>query len=417
MKEVPSHDVALWLLSEINKFLDFLGLKHDKSIEELIYVLVVGFGALFIGWVLQLVILIIAKKIIDIRKYIIGKELVAHKVITRVSHIIPPLICLIFIPFAFASKSTFVYLFLKGVVVVYLSITIGVAISAFFTFLWQHYDNYKNEKNHPLRGVLNITKGVVWILILIITTSNLLGRSPIVLLTGLGAFAAALMLVFKDSILGFVAGVQLSQNDMLRVGDWIAVPSTIANGIVEDVSLSVVKVRNWDNTMVMLPPYMLVSSSFQNWRGMIEANSQLITFSVKVNSNSVKQCDAVFLRKMYDLYPQLSSIEITEHRYEGGIIGLNGNAFTNLGLFRLYLCNYIKEHQMVSKQGQILVRLLEITNEGIPLQIYCYVNTTDWAIYEAVQSEMIEHVISKASQFDLLVFNSISAEDLQRSKI
>lgn len=160
---------------------------------------------------------------------------------------------------------------LDRAVYVYAIAMFGVAVTAVFSFVWVRYDQHENTKKLPLKGILNVAKGIVWGIVVIVAVSVMVDKSPAVLLTGLGAFAAALMLIFKDSILGFVAGIQLSQNDMLRVGDWIVVPSTIANGIVTDVTLSVVKVLNWDNTTVMLPPYTLVSTSFQNWRSMSDS--------------------------------------------------------------------------------------------------------------------------------------------------
>lgn len=233
-----------------------------------------------------------------------------------------------------------------------------------------------------------------------------------VLLTGLGAFAAALMLIFRDSILGFVAGLQLSQNDMLRVGDWIVVPSTLANGIVEDVSLTVVKVRNWDNTIVMLPPYTLVSTSFQNWRGMLDSNVRLISKTILIESNSIHSCDADFVNEKIKEFPQLVSVINRKDKYESGLVAINGTTETNLGLFRAYLCDYLINHKMISKNWQILVNLLTPDRDGIPLQIYCYANTTDWSMFEAVQSEIMEHIISIAPKFRLSICDMSSVADL-----
>ncbi|MBR5332737.1 MAG: mechanosensitive ion channel [Muribaculaceae bacterium] len=289
----------------------------------------------------------------------------------------------------------------------YLSITIGVAICAILAFLWHNYDNRKNDKNHPLRGVLNVGQGVVWIVIVIILVSNIIGKSPTVLLTGLGAFAAALMLIFKDSILGFVAGIQLSQNDMLRVGDWVVVPSTIANGVVEDVSLTVVKIRNWDNTLVMLPPYTLVSTSFQNWRGMIESKVWLISQNVIIDVKTIVECDDVLVNEIIEKYSSLKDFVEKNRSYQGGLAGINGSTETNLGLYRAYLCNYLISHPMISKQYQLFVTLLDSTPEGQPVQIYCYVASTDWAVYEAVKSVIIEHAIVVAPQFKLLIYSEM----------
>lgn len=409
---IPSHDVALWLLYWIDNLLEWIGLGRDSSIEELVYVIIVVIIAIATGWLVRLVTIFLLMRTIRFRKSEMWKEVISRKLFTKVSHIMPPLIFLALIPFAFATEKTLLLVLVKGIVVVYLSITIGVAICAFLSFVWSRYDNRKNNKNHPLRGVLNVAKGIVWILVLIISVSTLLDKSPMVLLTGLGAFAAALMLVFRDSILGFVAGLQLSQNDMLRVGDWIVVPSTLANGIVEDVSLTVVKVRNWDNTIVMLPPYTLVSTSFQNWRGMLDSNVRLISRTVLIESNSIHSCDTDFVNEKIKEYPQLGSIIDRKDKYERGIAAINGTVETNLGLFRAYLCDYLINHQMISKKWQILVNLLTPNRDGIPLQVYCYANTTDWTTFEAIQSDIMEHIISIAPKFKLTICDMASVVDL-----
>lgn len=416
MDLIPSHDVAVWLIDVIDDGLEWIGLGRDAFIEELVYVAVIVAGALIVGWLLRTIILFVIKRVIDLRKFEIGKELLAQKVFTRISHIIPPLIFLALIPFTFATSEALMLRVLNGAVKIYLSVTIGVAICAVLSFLWKHYDNHRNDKNHPLRGVLIVAQGVVWILITIITVSGLLGKSPIVLLTGLGAFAAALMLIFKDSILGFVAGVQLSQNDMLRVGDWIVVPSTIANGVVEDVSLTVVKVRNWDNTLVMMPPYTLVSTSFQNWRGMSEVGVRLMSGVIIIDNNSVAVTSDGLKKRLISELPSLSEIVAcgVTIGYNSGNAVVNGSVATNLGLFRAYLCQYLIKHTMISNQWQILVNLLNGDSSGQPLQIYCYVATADWTIFEAVKSEVLEHAIASARKFDLSVYNSVAGIDLRK---
>lgn len=415
MDIIPSHEVALWLIEVIDNLLEWIGLGRDAFIEELVYITLIIVASMVIGWLLRVLLLFVVKRVIVLRRFEIGKELVAQKVFTRISYIIPPIIFLVFIPFAFATSDSSILKLLKGVATICLAISIGIAISALLSFLWNHYDSHRNDKNHPLRGVLNVAQGVVWIIIVIITISDLLGKSPTVLLTGLGAFAAALMLVFRDSILGFVSGIQLSQNDMLRVGDWIVVPSTIANGIVEDVSLTVVKVRNFDNTLVMLPPYTLVSTSFQNWRGMTDSNVWLITREFVIDNNSVIRCDDKFLERIKQQFPQLCDIIVSDIKYEEGIIGVNGTHESNLGLFRAYLCDYLINHKMVSNEWQILVSLQNSTNVGTPLQVYCYALTTDWLKYEAIQSEIMEHVLFSAPLFDLSIYNAIAGGDLRRS--
>lgn len=407
MDGFPTHGVILRFVTGISAFLSKMGVSNYPILEELIYVVIIILLSLALGWVVRLVVLFFIKRVIRLRKFEIGQELIKQKIFSKVSNIVPPAVSLGLISFAFVSNDSLILRAFIVLIKISLSLTIGVAISAILNFMWNSYDNRRNDKNHPLRGVLIVAQGLVWIVIAIITVSNLLGKSPTVLLTGLGAFAAALMLIFKDSILGFVAGVQLSQNDMLRVGDWIIVPSTIANGIVEDVSLTVVKIRNWDNTLVMLPPYTLVSTSFQNWRGMVESNVWLISQNVIIDVRSVVNISEVLENEILEKHSQLKEFIENNSRYQGGIVGVNGTNETNLGLYRAYLCTYLITHPMVSKHHQMFVTLLNSTPKGQPLQIYCYAATTDWAIYEAVKSEIMEHAIAIAPQFKLLIYSEM----------
>ena len=407
MDGFPTHGVILRFVTGISAFLSKMGVSNYPILEELIYVVIIILLSFALGWVVHLVVLFFIKRVIRLRKFEIGQELIKQKIFSKVSNIVPPAVLLGLISFAFVSNDSLILRAFIVLIKISLSLTIGVAISAILNFMWNSYDNRRNDKNHPLRGVLIVAQGLVWIVIAIITVSNLLGKSPTVLLTGLGAFTAALMLIFKDSILGFVAGVQLSQNDMLRVGDWIIVPSTIANGIVEDVSLTVVKIRNWDNTLVMLPPYTLVSTSFQNWRGMVESNVWLISQNVIIDVRSVVNSSEVLENEILEKHSQLKEFIENNSRYQGGIVGVNGTNETNLGLYRAYLCTYLITHPMVSKHHQMFVTLLDSTPKGQPLQIYCYAATTDWAIYEAVKSEIMEHAIAIAPQFKLLIYSEM----------
>ncbi len=407
MKTFSTHEFRLDFIREISVLLAKMGVANHPILEEFIYVVIILLLSFALGWLVRFVVLFFIKRVVKLRKFDVGQELIKQKIFSKVSNIVPPAVLLGLISFAFISNDSLILRVFNALIKIYLSITIGVAINAILIFIWNNYDNHRNDKNHPLRGVLNVAQGLVWILIAIIMVSNLLGKSPIVLLTGLGAFAAALMLIFKDSILGFVAGVQLSQNDMLRVGDWIVVPSTIANGVVEDVSLTVVKIRNWDNTLVMLPPYTLVSTSFQNWRGMIDSNVWLISQNVIIDVKTIVNSDKVLENEILDKYTQLKDFIENNCSYHGGLVGINGSNETNLGLYRAYLCTYLISHTMVSKQHQMFVTLSDSTPEGQPLQIYCYAATTDWAIYEAVKSEIMEHAIAVAPQFKLLIYSEM----------
>lgn len=339
---VPSHKVATWLLSTIDGGLDSIGLTHDKTIEEIIYVCIIVAVAVLIGWVLRRIILFISRKWVSLHDTEMSHELINQRVLTHCSHVIPPLVILGLLPFAFDTKSQLLHI-IEIALTVYTLIVTAIAINAVLTFIWTRFDKQENTKNLPLKGILNVGKGLVWIIVAIISISVIVDKSPAALLTGLGAFAAALMLIFKDSILGFVAGIQLSQNDMLRVGDWIVVPSTIANGIVVDVSLSAVKVQNWDNTIVTLPPYTLVSTSFQNWRGMSDSGYRLISRSVIFDCDTITQCTPELITAITTEFPEVKSYVAKlqasgKNEYDPGLATVNGTIETNLGLFRAYMC-------------------------------------------------------------------------------
>ena len=405
---IPSYSIAQWILGKIDILLSLIGLPKNSFLEELLYTIIVLFIAGGTGWLIRYAFQLIIRLVFRIKHFKVINELISHKVISRCSHIIPPLVIIAFIPFAFENEASIRTAILR-LSVVYLFISIAIGLCSILTFLWTRYDTYKNTRNLPLKGVLNVGKGIVWMVILIISVSVLIDRSPTVLLTGLGAFAAALMLIFKDSILGFVAGIQISQNDMLHVGDWVIVPGTIANGIVIDVTLSVVKIRNWDNTIVMLPPYSLVSSSFQNWRGMSDSGARLISRSIPIDNSSIKAATPALISEIHDKLPEFASFisqSASSTIYNKGVAAINGTTETNLGLLRAYACQYIVSHPMVATDKQILVRLMEGDASGIPLQLYCFAATTDWTLYEAIQSEIVEHIISICPTFHIDISDS-----------
>lgn len=411
---IPSHQVAAWLLETIRHLLNKLGLEHDQNIEEAIYVVAIVAVALFLGWAVRRVILWATRRLVAWKQTRIGKVLLDEHILSRCSHVIPPLVILGLLPFAFDSNSVLLHIF-RVCIVIYLIITITRAINAVIGFVWERYNERENTKNLPLAGIRNVCMGIVWIISVIIIGSVILDKSPAALLTGLGAFAAALMLIFKDSILGFVAGVQLSQNDMLRIGDWIVVPSTIANGIVVDMSLTAVKVQNWDNTIVTLPPYTLVSTSFQNWRGMSDSGYRLISRSVIFDVDSVAPATDSMIATVSALPGMKEFIDKVKSKgqfYDPGLACVNGTTQTNLGLLRAYMCQYLLHHPLIGTDQQILVRIMTPDGNGMPLQIYCY-TTTAWTAYEAVQSEIFEHIAAIAPTFGLRLFNNPSGHDVK----
>ena len=413
---IPSHKVAQWLLSHIHRFLNWFGLEKDRVTEEILYTAIIVIAALFIGWAIGNLVRMVVRKWVKVRRPELAQELVQKHVIVHCCRIIPPLVILGLLPFAFTGHSIINTIIMRGLLI-YTSIVVCMAICSVSSFTWARLEEKRNTRNLPLRGILDTIIGILWVITVIVCVAILVNRSPVALLTGLGAFAAVLMLVFKDSILGLVAGLQLSQNDMLHVGDWIVVPSTIANGIVTDVSLTAVKVRNWDNTIVTLPPYTLVSGSFQNWRGMSQSGVRQIARSILVDIYTITQATPEFLNTIIVRFPILKSyiekLETSKETiFDPGTATVNGTIETNLGLYRAYLCEWLLNNPSISSSNQILVRLLAPTEYGIPLQVWCFTSTTAWTAYEAIQSALFEHIAVTAPEFGLRLFNDTSGADV-----
>lgn len=410
-KQEASHSVADWLMKFIDSILDKIGLHNHGSLEDVVYLLIVIAMAFVLGWVIQKLIYFVVRKAVQLRNGTIGRELLQWNTLHRCCVVIPPLVVLALAPFAFESTHHNVVI-IERLAGIYSLIAFGVALNAVFDFIFNHYDLHHNTRRLPLKGIVNVAKGIVWIIIVIVCVSVALDKSPAILLTGLGAFAAALMLVFKDSILGFVSGIQMSDNDMLHVGDWIVVPNTPANGVVLDVSLTTVKVQNWDNTIVTVPPYTLVSGSFQNWRGMSQSGCRRIVKTFTIDLTTVepiddKTIDAIVAKYpiMKDFVDNLRNGHKTEQSL-GGLTPINGTLETNLGLFRAYCCLFIYNNPEIDNKQQILVRLMDANADGLPLELYCFTATTDWNAYEGIQSALLEHIATTASDFGLGIYSS-----------
>lgn len=411
MTNIPPYKIAHWIINIIDSLLKKCGLPYNDTIEEFIYIVIVIGIAFGLGWIVSKIAILITNKMKWFKSASKSGTVLAEKTLLKVSRIIPPIVFLSLIPFAFSSESKIPNIIIR-IALIYLIITIILAINGILNFLWKKYDEVSNTHNHPLKGLPQIAKGLIWLIGIIIIISIMVNKSPLALFTGLGAFAAVVMLVFKDSILGLVAGVQLSQNDMLRVGDWIVVPGTPANGIVADVSLTVVKVKNWDNTLAMLPPYTLVSTSFQNWRAMYESGKRQINRSYNISSNSIHAPSFELLEKLKEISLLKDFITLKQSQLNDGIIentrnskgAVNGTIDTNLGLFRAYLTIYLNNHALVAHDTLLIVNELEPTSQGVPIRLYCYTTVTDWVSHESVQSEIFEHLALMAPVFELELY-------------
>ncbi|WEE05711.1 mechanosensitive ion channel [Serratia marcescens] len=273
----------------------------------------------------------------------------------------------------------------------------------------------------PLRGIFQGLKLVAAILIGIMIVSLLMGKSPLLLLSGLGAMTAVLMLVFKDPILGLVAGIQLSANDMLKIGDWLEMPKYGADGAVTDIGLTTVKVRNWDNTVTTIPTYALISDSFKNWRSMSESGGRRIKRSLNIDTGSVHFLSEEEQRRLQrnpllHSYLNNKTQELSQHNQEIAVdlaSPLNGRRLTNLGTLRAYLEAYLRAHPRIHQNMTLMVRQLAPTPEGLPLEIYAFTNTTVWAEYESIQADIFDHILAVIDEFGLRVHQTPTGNDLR----
>ena len=342
-----------------------------------------------------------------------------RKVMIYLSHLVAPIILYILLPLAISNAGLLT--FILRICMIYIIAIFLKFISALLSALYHVYSEREQFRDRPLKGLLQTVQVILFFIGGIIIVSILIDKSPMVLLTGLGASAAVLMLVFKDSIMGFVSGIQLSANNMLKVGDWIEMPKYGADGTVIEVTLNTVKVRNWDNTITTIPPYALVSDSFQNWRGMQESGGRRIKRSISIDMNSVKFCTPEMLAKYRKIrllkdYIEETEKVVEEYNKEHGIdnsVLVNGRRQTNLGVFRAYLTNYLRSLPAVNQDLTCMVRQLQPTEQGIPLELYFFSSIKAWIPYEGVQADVFDHVLAIIPEFDLHVFQNPTGEDFR----
>lgn len=399
--------IAQWLLTLVDIFLNIVGLEGNKFAQEALYVVLVTAMALGISYGLRKLVLVITQQLRFFRDHKWGKYIRKLRTLESCSQFIAPVVFLALVSFAFSAETETLYL-LQKCASIYLIITLAIAVCAIIKLEWVIFNELKNTKNLPLEGILNMCRGIVWIIAVILITSVLIDESPISLLAGLGALSAVLLLIFKDSLLGLVATIQLSSNDMIRKGDWIVVDGTSVNGNVMDVTLSSVKVRNWDNTTAILPPYKLVSGSFVNWRGMFETGARRILSSIYIDPLSVKQTTPELFDLIAKKYPIMQK-QIKDAIAEGGLDltqpPLQSGMATNLGLYRAYMFTYLRAHPRIAQDEWVLVDLQPEVEFGIPVQVYCYSNVTAWIEYEQIHDEVLEHFFSVTKDFELNLSN------------
>lgn len=341
---------------------------------------------------------------------------VKNKVFRYLVHIIPGVLFYLLAPVALRSQ-LWITLFHKGALI-FIVVQILRAVKATTRSMSELYSTHEEYADKPVKVFFQVIAVLAYFIGAMVILSIVIGESFTTLFAGLGASMAILLLVFKDTILGFVAGWQLSTNDMLRTGDWITVPKYNADGNVEEMSLYSVKVRNFDNTITTIPPYILVSDSFQNWRGMQESGGRRVKRSVSIDIGTVKFCTPEMLERFRKInyltnYIDTKQAELEQYNTQNSVdnsILVNGRRQTNIGVFRAYLQEYLNNHPEINHDMTCMVRQLQPTEKGIPIELYFFTTIKDWIYYENVQSDIFDHLLAIVPQFELRIFQFPSGE-------
>ncbi len=346
--------------------------------------------------------------------------LIERKVFNRLAYLVPAYILYWLVPLSLVPYPEVVK-FILLIIRVYSIVIIMLVCVAFLDSVLHIYQQYTIAKTRPIKGYIQVGKILIYILATLTFISVLIGQNPMILIGGLGAFSAVLLLVFKDTILGLVAGVQLTVNDMLRPGDWISMPKYEADGTVIDITLTTVKVQNWDKTISTIPAYSLFTESFKNWRGMEESGGRRIMRSINIDMNTIRFCTPEMLDKFKRIqylsrYIDEKEKEIKQYNDARKVdpeLLVNGRRQTNIGVFRAYLREYLLNHPHVHRDMTFLIRHLQPDEKGLPVQIYVFSKVQAWADYEAIQADIFDHVLAVIPEFGLRVFQNPTGTDFR----
>lgn len=366
--------------------------KIANTFDEMIIAALLVILAIGLDYLCQAIFVGSMKKLAQHTHYQWDSLLLKRKVVHHLVHTIPGILVYALLPLAFIRGKGLLLLSQK-ICAVYIVFAVLLAINGFILVFLDMYNMRQVNKNRPIKGFMQVLQVLLFFIGGIVIIAILIGKSPASLFAGLGASAAILMLVFKDTILGFVAGIQLSANDMLRPGDWITVPGSNANGIVQEITLNTVKIQNFDNTISTIPPYTLVSASFQNWRGMVESGGRRVMKSIFLDLNTIKFCTPDMLNTFRKEIPLLADYKPDE-----------GVTPTNSQMFRVYVEKYLTSLPVVNTDLDLIISQLQSTEYGVPIQIYFFSRNKIWKEYERIQSDIFDHFFAMIPKFELKVY-------------
>ncbi|MEA2101889.1 MAG: mechanosensitive ion channel [Thermodesulfobacteriota bacterium] len=347
--------------------------------------------------------------------------LLRYKFFHRISQLAPAIVIYAMAPVVFFGYAPGIIITQKFAQIYMLLVGL-LSVDAFLNAAIDGYQTFDFSRRIPIRGFIQVIKIVLYFLVGIMVLSIIIGRSPAFFFTGLGAMTAVLLIIFKDSILGFVAGIQLSTNQMVQIGDWIEMPQYGADGDVIDISLTTVKVQNFDKTIITLPAYSMIANSFKNWQGMSDSGGRRIKRAVYIDMTSIRFCSEEMLARFEKFqyiseYIKAKKGDIIEynavHQVDESEM-VNGRHLTNIGTFRAYIVSYLRNHPRIHNDMTLMVRYLPLTERGLPLEIYCFSNDQVWTNYEEIQANIFDHILAIIPEFDLRVFQNPAGTDFQR---
>lgn len=403
------------MTDEFAGWLDWL--RAHPELQTLVACAALIFAAWLSNWIVKR---ILVRGVYHLLRHARDAELQDFGVIRRLSNIVPALVLAIgvnAVPGLPEAAVTVVQNVSGGFIV----LTVALALAAVLDIINLLYQRRSDAHLHPIKGYLQVVKIVLYAIATILIIATLIDRSPLILLSGLGAMAAVLMLIFQDTLLSLVASVQISSNDLIRVGDWVEMPQLNADGFVIDIALHTVKVQNWDKTITSIPTKRFISDSFKNWRGMQESGGRRIKRSIFLDQQSVhflseEECEHLYRFSLLEDYLVEKRRDIAEWNAklaERGQEPVNTRRVTNIGTFRAYVERYVRSHPGIHQDMTFIVRQLAPTADGLPLEIYCFTSTVNWVPYEAIQSDIFDHLLSILPEFGLRVFQHPSGADMR----
>lgn len=413
IKEVPEkfyHILCHWGLTE-----PYIGTLYI-TFSILLLIILCGIGDYFT----RKIILTAIRQYIKRSKNQWDDVLLTRKVFNRLSHLTPAAIIYFTLPLIL-NEGSFIFTLISIITKVYSLMIVVFTLDSLLSAINDIYEHFPTAKNKPIKSYLQVIKIFSYFITGIVILAIVFDKSLIYFFSGLGALAAVLMLVFKDSILGLVAGIQLSSNDMVKIGDWIVIPKHGADGSIIEITLNTVKVQNWDKTITTVPTYALISESFVNWRGMEESGGRRIKRSINIDIQSIKFCNKQMLSKLKSIellkaYIDFKEQEIAEYNRINKInktCSVNGRMQTNIGVFRKYIELYLRANSKINKDMTFLIRQLQPTEKGLPIEIYVFSAEQAWVIYEGVQADIFDHLFAVIPEFELEVFQLPSGKDFR----